>query len=168
MTHFLPHFMRQKESRFAEQPAKEAHNACPHHIRYGDKRVEKTSPLGDIGAQHIGQRRNVFLSGKSRRSIGTKKAVRTARLNSFFQLQFTYPIALHIRDSTLHFLQCPSRRPTGQGKRLRRHSLSPSCRPGISSEGYSSAPRLYLVIVRQSPTYSSFIPYHNMKVKPFL
>jgi len=37
--------MRQKESRFAEQPAKEAHNACPHHIRYGDKRVEKTSPV---------------------------------------------------------------------------------------------------------------------------
>lgn len=55
--------------------------------------------------------------------------MRAARLNSFFQLQITYPIALHIRDSTLHFLQCPSRRPMGQGKRLRRHSLSPSCRP---------------------------------------
>lgn len=100
-----------------------------------------------------------------------KKTVRAARLNSSFfsRLQITFPIALHIRDSTLHFLQCPSRRPPGQGKRLRRHSLSPSCRPRQKNQKGTHRRRAsILFIVRPSPTYSSFIPYCGRKVKLFL
>ena len=79
-----------------------------------------------------------------------------------------FPIALHISDSTLHFLQCPSGRPPWAEKTA---SATPPFHPpaaqGFSKE-YLSALHLYLILLSDvAPDCSSFITYPTDKVKHF-
>ena len=79
-----------------------------------------------------------------------------------------FPIALHISDSTLHFLQCPSGRPPWAEKTA---SATPPFHPpaaqGFPKE-YLSASHLYLILLSDVATdCSSFITYPTDKVKHF-
>ena len=57
-----------------------------------------------------------------------------------------FPIALHISDSTLHILQCPSRIPhSGRRYSFGNAAFPPSAAHG-SLKGYSSESHLYLCL----------------------
>ena len=74
---------------------------------------------------------------------------------------YMFPIALHISDSTLHILQCPSRLLSfGQRKQLRQHCLSPS-----AAHGFFEGILISIAPLSLSDFYQTLLSYHTHRRK---
>lgn len=103
---------------------------------------------------------------KFRKQKSPAQSARHQKHKTYVQI----PIALHIRDSTLHLLQCPSSLSPWAGKTT---SATPPFSPPaahsrIGEDTHRHCASIFLICCLTFPSdYSSFITYPEHKVKPF-
>ena len=72
-----------------------------------------------------------------------------------------FPIALHISDSTLHILQCPSRIPHSG----RRYSFGNAAFPPSAAHGFSEGILIRIAPLSLSEIHQTLLYYHTIHRK---